>query len=366
MSDAGDAAPAPAPVVDAPTDAAPAKAVGPPPKRLPKPDDAAMKAACDELAATIAGNKRTIAQAKAALDARAEAKKAGGSPAVQAARAKLDALRDAFKAELAAKQAARAELDAANAAREKARSDARDARAKLPYTTPAAVDARMAELEVNVWEGGGEERERFGREAFFGSQDQWAAIARARTRSRPSPALLPVPLGRPRGGRRRPELGSGDAVERDGGGRCGAGGKLPDARLSIAHSHARASLWRLVPPVSAPGAAAACMSCRGGPRVLGRETRGERGAAGAHGATRQNDTHDPNTHPHSSPTPPTTLHTVQNAARVPHPQRRESVPGGAEEAARRAARGGRTRGHRGRRRHRRRRPGRPGGQAESG
>ena len=201
MSDAVDATPAPAPAVDAPTEAAPAnaapsKAVGPPPKRLPKPDDVAMKAACDELAVTIAGNKRTIAQAKAALDARAEAKKAGGSPAVQAARSKLDALRDAFKAELAAKQAARAELDAANAAREKARADARDARAKLPYTTPAAVDARMAELEVSVCRrrGGGEEGVCGGRRVF-GGQDQWAAIAHARPVSpcRPPSARTPWP-----------------------------------------------------------------------------------------------------------------------------------------------------------------------------
>lgn len=169
MSDAGSPSPAPAPDAVAPPKkveaeveadaaadgAAPPPASAPPPKRLTKPDDAAMKAACDDLAAVIAANKRTIAGAKAALDARAEKKKAGGSPAVQAARAKLDGLREAWKAELAAKQAARAELDAGKAARDAARSAAREGRAKLPYATPAAVDARMAELEVGEEEGEG-------------------------------------------------------------------------------------------------------------------------------------------------------------------------------------------------------------------
>jgi len=69
-------------------------------KKVPKPDEAALKAACDVHGAKIEKNKKRLEQIKQALAARAEAKKTGGSPAMQKARAKLAELREQFKAEL--------------------------------------------------------------------------------------------------------------------------------------------------------------------------------------------------------------------------------------------------------------------------
>ena len=74
--------------------AAPAK------KSVPKPDEAAMKAACDELAAKIDKNKKRLEAIKTVLADRAEKKKTGGSPAMQALREKLAGLREQFKTEL--------------------------------------------------------------------------------------------------------------------------------------------------------------------------------------------------------------------------------------------------------------------------
>ena len=69
-------------------------------KSVPKPDEAAMKAACDELGAKIEKNKKRLEQIKNVLADRAEKKKTGGSPAMQALREKLANLREQFKTEL--------------------------------------------------------------------------------------------------------------------------------------------------------------------------------------------------------------------------------------------------------------------------
>lgn len=69
-------------------------------KNVLKPDEASMKAACDELAAKIDKNKKRLEAIKTVLDDRAEKKKTGGSPAMQALREKLAGLREQFKTEL--------------------------------------------------------------------------------------------------------------------------------------------------------------------------------------------------------------------------------------------------------------------------
>lgn len=81
-------------------DGAPAAAAPPSKKSVPKPDEAAMKAACDELGAKIEKNKKRLEQIKNVLAERAEKKKTGGSPAMQALREKLANLREQFKTEL--------------------------------------------------------------------------------------------------------------------------------------------------------------------------------------------------------------------------------------------------------------------------
>ena len=82
--------------------AAPAPAAAPSSskKAVPKPDEAAMKASCDDLAAKIVKNKTRLEQIKNVLADRAEKKKTGGSPAMQALRDKLAGLREQFKTEL--------------------------------------------------------------------------------------------------------------------------------------------------------------------------------------------------------------------------------------------------------------------------
>ena len=69
-------------------------------KSVPKPDEAAMKAACDELAAKIEKNKQRLETIRSILADRAQKKKEGGSPAMQALREKLAGLREQFKSEL--------------------------------------------------------------------------------------------------------------------------------------------------------------------------------------------------------------------------------------------------------------------------
>lgn len=75
-----------------------------PRKSVPKPDEAAMKAACDELGAKIEKNKKRLEQIKAVLAERAEKKKSGGSPAMVALKEKLSGLREQFKTELVSRR----------------------------------------------------------------------------------------------------------------------------------------------------------------------------------------------------------------------------------------------------------------------
>ena len=81
-------------------DGAPAAAAPSSKKSVPKPDEVAMKVACDELAAKIDKNKQRLEQIKTVLADRAEKKKTGGSPAMQALKERLACLREQFKTEL--------------------------------------------------------------------------------------------------------------------------------------------------------------------------------------------------------------------------------------------------------------------------